>query len=102
MLDPVLERVIHDMKRGSCVVYEIDDNLLSPDPESRYARMVSPDHVRRVEKCIRACRAVQCSTPALAAALADIHPEIAVLENQLDHVPDFQEKGNRRDGAVFP
>src|SRR5207253_1585261 len=33
-----------------------------------------------------------CATPALAASLARVHPEIAVLENQLDRVPPFNEK----------
>src|SRR5437870_225705 len=79
-------------RRGIIVVYDLDDDLMHLEPGSRQAALNPPDYAVRVEKCVRACQAVQCATPALAASLAGVHPEVAVLENQLDRVPAFKEK----------
>jgi len=95
-----LGRIIDALNRkGIIVVYEIDDDLLNLDPASRFASLVPKDFARPIESCIRACQCVQCSTRLLAASLATVHPEVAVLENQLDHVPPFQDKATR-DGTI--
>jgi glycosyltransferase involved in cell wall biosynthesis len=79
-------------RRGIIVVYDIDDDLLHLDPASRQAALNPSDYALQVESCIRACQAVQCATQALAASLTDVHPQVAVLENQLDRVPSLREK----------
>ena len=92
MVDHLGELIAALNRRGIIVVYDLDDDLMHLEPGSRQAALNPPDYAARVEKCIRACQAVQCATPALAASLAGIHPEIAVLENQLDRLPAFTEK----------
>lgn len=100
MVDHLAELIAELNRRGIIVVYDIDDDLLHLDPASRQAALTPPDYAARVEKCIRACQAVQCATPRLAAALAGIHSEIAVLENQLDHVPAFTANRGARANPV--
>jgi glycosyltransferase involved in cell wall biosynthesis len=86
--------------KGILVVYEIDDDMLHLDPESRQAALVSRNSALNIENCIRACQAVQCSTSSLASILARIHPEVAVLENQLDRVPPFKAKPARSGATI--
>ncbi|SRR6266567_5488414 len=92
MVDHLGELIAALNRRGIIVVYDIDDDLMHLEPGSRQAALNPPDYAARVEKCIRACQAVQCATPALAVSLAGVHSEIVVLENQLGGVPAFGEK----------
>jgi glycosyltransferase involved in cell wall biosynthesis len=100
MVPHLRELILALNRRGILVVYEIDDDLLHLDPESRQAALNSKDRAVRIEECIRACQAVQCSTPALASTLGGIHSEVVVLENQLDRVPAFREKAPRSRATI--
>jgi glycosyltransferase involved in cell wall biosynthesis len=95
MVPHLRELILALNRREILVVYEIDDDLLHLDPESRQAALDSRDRAVHIEECIRACQAVQCSTLSLASTLAGIHSEVVVLENQLDRVPAFGEKAPR-------
>jgi glycosyltransferase involved in cell wall biosynthesis len=92
MVDHLRDLIAALNRRGIIVVYDIDDDLLHLDPASRQAALNPSDYALQVESCIRTCQAVQCATQALAASLADVHPEVAVLENQLDRVLRLREK----------
>jgi glycosyltransferase involved in cell wall biosynthesis len=93
---PDLAELIADLNRRDILaVYEIDDDLLHLDPASRQAAVNPADYAAQIERCIRACQCVQCATKSLAASLAAIHPEVAVLENQLEDVPPFSAKPPR-------
>ena len=93
MMSDILGQVIVSLnRRGILVAYEIDDNLMNLNPASRYAALAGKDYASQIENGMRACQCVQCSTPTLAASIARIHPEVAVLENQMDHVPPFVER----------
>ena len=100
MVPHLRELILALNRRGILVVYEIDDDLLHLDPGSRQAALTSKDRAVRIEECMRACQAVQCSTPALASALAGIHFEVVVLENQLDRVPAFRDKPPRSPATI--
>src|SRR5207249_6784465 len=78
MVPHLRELILALNRRGILVVYEIDDDLLHLGPGSRQAALTSKDRAVRIEECMRACQAVQCSTPALASALAGIHSEVVV------------------------
>jgi len=100
-LVPDLADLIEELNRkGIIVVYDIDDDLLHLDPASRQASLNPGNYAARVESCIRACQCVQCATEALATSLARIHPEVAVLENQLDRVPPLAEKPAQRQATI--
>jgi len=72
---------------GILLVYEIDDDLLNLDPDSRFARTVPGDFSDRIKQAISCSHAVQCSTHHLARVISEFHPEVMVLENQLEHLP---------------
>jgi glycosyltransferase involved in cell wall biosynthesis len=92
-MSDALGQIISNLnRRGILVAYEIDDNLTNLNPASRYAALAGKDYASQIENCMRACQCVQCSTQTLAASVARIHPEVAVLENQMDHVPPFVER----------
>jgi hypothetical protein len=95
MVPHLRELILALNRKGIVVVYEIDDDLLHLEPESRQAALNSKEHAVRIEDCMRACQAVQCSTASLASKLTGIHAEVVVLENQLDRVPAFTEKTPR-------
>jgi len=98
---PDLAELIADLnRRGILAVYEIDDDLLHVDPASRQAAVNPADYAGQIERCIRACQCVQCATESLAASLAAVHVEVAVLENQLDGVPPFSAKPQRETTIV--
>ncbi len=77
---------------GILLVYEIDDDFLNLDPDSRFTSMVPRDFSDRIKQAISCSHAVQCSTHHLAQVISEFHPEIAVLENQLENVPPFLDK----------
>ena len=91
MVDHLRDLIAVLNQKGIMVVYDIDDDLLHLDTASRQAASNPTDYALKVEACIRACQAVQCATQGLAAALSDVHPEVAVLENQLERVPPLRE-----------
>ena len=100
-LVPDLADLIEELnRRGIIVVYDIDDDLPHLDPASRQATLNPGNYAPRIESCIRACQCVQCATEELAGSLAGIHPEVAVLENQLDHVPPLVENPVQRQVTV--
>jgi len=72
---------------GILLVYEIDDDLLNLDPDSRFARTVPGDFSNRIKQAISFSHAVQCSTHRLAKVISEFHREVVVLENQLEHLP---------------
>lgn len=72
---------------GILLIYEIDDDLLNLDPDSSFARMVPGDFSDRIKQAISSSHAVQCSTHHLARVISEFHPEVTVLENQLEHLP---------------
>ncbi|TMH38019.1 MAG: glycosyltransferase family 4 protein [Betaproteobacteria bacterium] len=99
---PDLADLIGDLNRkGILAVYDIDDDLLHLDPASRQASLNPPHYAMQIESCIRACQCLQCATSELAAALSAIHPEIAVLENQLESVPPFVDKNPARPATII-
>ena len=96
-----LLQIIHELnKREIIVVYEIDDDLINIDPESRYAFTTSDDFSVKVRECIASSQCIQCSTRSLAESLISINTEAAVLENQLDFVAPFSNKSNNKESIV--
>jgi glycosyltransferase involved in cell wall biosynthesis len=92
-MSPVAEKVFKEVNhRGKLVIFEIDDDLLRLPPNSRFAEEANDNYELRIKSSVFASQAVQCSTPQLAEVVAAIHPEVVVLENQLDKVPPFIEK----------
>ena len=87
-------------RKGTIVVYDIDDDLLHLDPASRQAAFNPSNYALQVETCIHACQAVQCATQGLAASLSGVHPEVAILENQLERVPPLREAPSQADVTV--
>jgi glycosyltransferase involved in cell wall biosynthesis len=88
-----LDQIIFALrKKGVSVIYEIDDNLLTLDPNSRFASTAPKDYAKKIKDCIKACEFVQCSTSPLAAVISKFHPNVMTLENQLEYAPEFIEK----------
>ena len=95
-MEPQTHQVLDGFKQaGKLIVYEIDDDLIHLNPESRYAKQAPKGYGQSIEACIRACHAVQCSTSQLAERIKAFHTEVAVLPNQLDQVAPFIEKSQR-------
>ena len=100
-LVPDLAELIDELNgKGIIVAYDLDDDLLHLDPASKQAALNPGNYATRIESCIRACQCVQCATEQLAALLAGIHPEVTVLENQLDHVPPFVERPAQQHATI--
>lgn len=98
-MSPRLAKVYSALNsRGKLVIFEIDDDLLHLHAESRYAKQAPPDYRERIEQSLLASQAVQCSTKALANVISQIHPEVVVLENQLDKV--FPYSSRKKEGPV--
>ena len=94
---PTLEKMARALHaRRKLLILDLDDDLLHLPPESRFARRAGPDFAQRIRKTLGLVQAVQCSTEALAQRLRPLHPEVAVLENQLEAVP------SRPPGRVTP
>ena len=74
------------------IIYDIDDDLLHLDPDSRFAKTAPQDYAQKVKRCILMCQAVQTSTRPLAEIISRFHPEVVMLENQLESVPQFEGK----------
>lgn len=92
-MSPTLAKVLSELnRRGIPVIFDIDDNLLQLTPDSRFSQLANANYERRIRQSLEAAQAVQCSTPRLAEALKNIHPEVAVLENQLDAVPSLTKR----------
>lgn len=94
-MTPILSKICNALNAlGKLIVYEIDDDLLDLNPESRYAQLVPEDYPVNIKKSIMACQAIQCSTKKLADQIKKIHPEVAILENQFDQIspPSQKEK----------
>ncbi|MFQ5752660.1 MAG: hypothetical protein ACE5HI_11740 [bacterium] len=82
----------HLNKLGKLIIFEIDDDLMHLDPNSYFAKQAPPDYGIRIKNSILASQAVQCSTLTLADEISKFHPEVTVLENQLERVPAFVDK----------
>jgi tetratricopeptide (TPR) repeat protein len=91
MMSPAFERICSALNSlGKLVIYDIDDNLLDLPPDSRYAQRVPENYSVLIKQAIQTCQAVQCSTEALAEVIRTIHPEVVVLQNQLDEIRNIQ------------
>lgn len=100
-LSPQTQQILDGFRQaGKLIVYEIDDDLIHLNPESRYAKQAPAGYGQSIQACIRACHAVQCSTSRLAERIKAFHTEVAVLPNQLDHVAPFIEKAQRGDPVI--
>ena len=100
-LVPDLAELIEELNgNGVIVAYDLDDDLLHLDPASKQAALNPGNYAARIESCICACQCVECATEQLAASLAGIHPEVAVLENQLDCVPPFVERPAQQHATI--
>lgn len=87
---PNLDRIIQELQKNIVVAYELDDNLLEIDPQSRFASEAPADYSSRIRACIQACDYVQCSTRPLAEVIRTIHPRVSILENQMLSAPPFR------------
>ncbi|MFQ5676586.1 MAG: glycosyltransferase [bacterium] len=77
---------------GVVIVFEIDDDLLHLPSGSRFTELTTDDFSARLKQSIMCSHAVQCSTHPLAEVVSELHPEVAVLENQMEQVPRFIHK----------
>lgn len=73
-------------------IYEIDDDVWSiPETSAAYAGW-PPEHQRLAEACIAAADAVTTTTPALAAILGELNPNVHVIPNT---IPESLLRANR-------
>ncbi|MBF0357385.1 MAG: glycosyltransferase [Magnetococcales bacterium] len=95
---PLLDGLI---QAGKFTVYEIDDDLMHLNPESRYAKQAPVDYGQSIEAFISSCHAVQCSTLQLAERIRPLNSEVAVITNQLEHIEDFIDKRGQEGPVII-
>ena len=85
---------------GKLVIYDIDDDLFNLPPDSGYLKKAPVDYRERLILAVKSCQAVQCSTQRLAGVVSEFHPEIVVLENQLDEVGVFDSSNKKSPHSI--